>query len=213
MRRMIPMALVSMMLACASFPAALSSSTTRMPSDEAAAFEAAGFSLVGEQWRSCDHDDNESVYGPGRISQVRDINGDGLPEAIVSEDSVFCYGMVGTAFVLVSKRPDGGWSGMIGDRGIPRFLETKGEDGWPDLQIGGPGFCFPVLRWNGERYALHRHEYDGEACEPGPARNPHAAKAPVTDEWVRQPMFDISGRLTSTRRARFLNPAQPSLMR
>ena len=38
-------------------------------------------------------------------------------------------------------------------------------DGWPDIQVGGPGFCFPVLRWNGKEYILNRHEYEGKPCE------------------------------------------------
>ena len=49
---------------------------------------------------------------------------------------------------------------------IPEFLETTGKDGWPDISVGGPGFCFPVERWNGSEYVLHRHEYEGKACKP-----------------------------------------------
>lgn len=37
----------------------------------------------------------------------------------------------------------------------PGAIESVG--GWPDLEIGRPGFCFPVLCWNGRAYALHRH--------------------------------------------------------
>ena len=38
--------------------------------------------------------------------------------------------------------------------------------GWPDIQMGGPGFCFPVWRWNGSAYALNRFEYEGKRCKP-----------------------------------------------
>jgi hypothetical protein len=44
------------------------------------------------------------------------------------------------------------------------FLTTKGVGGWPDIEIGGPGFCFPVERWNGKQYVLHRYEYEGKRC-------------------------------------------------
>jgi hypothetical protein len=47
---------------------------------------------------------------------------------------------------------------------VPRFLATRGKDGWPDLEVGGPGFCFPVQRWNGRAYAQHRMEYEGKPC-------------------------------------------------
>jgi len=55
---------------------------------------------------------------------------------------------------------------ITGDIGVPEFLSSKGKDGWPDISIGGPGFCFPVQRWNGREYAVHRHEYEGKACKP-----------------------------------------------
>ena len=32
------------------------------------------------------------------------------------------------------------------------------KHGWQDVEIGGPGFCFPVMRWNGKQYAVLRHE-------------------------------------------------------
>lgn len=38
-------------------------------------------------------------------------------------------------------------------------------DGWPDISVGGPGFCFPVGRWNGKKYKLHRFEYERETLQ------------------------------------------------
>jgi hypothetical protein len=48
----------------------------------------------------------------------------------------------------------------------PTQLKTKGKDGWPDISVGGPGFCFPVQRWNGKAYELNRFEYEGKRCKP-----------------------------------------------
>ena len=56
----------------------------------------------------------------------------------------------GEGFWLVSKVTNGGWRLITGGPGIPEFLKTKGVGGWPDLLVGGPGFCFPVERWNGK---------------------------------------------------------------
>ena len=50
--------------------------------------------------------------------------------------------------------------------GLPQFLKTQGAQGWPDISVGGPGFCFPVQRWNGREYKLQRWEYEGKACKP-----------------------------------------------
>jgi hypothetical protein len=134
--------------------------------DQTAALTAAGFTQNGKQWRSKDCDDSTGGYSGGSISEARDLNGDGRPEAIVTESSSFCYGMTGEAFTLVSKQADGSWKKMAANAGIARILSTKGEDGWPDIEIGGPGFCFPVLRFNGARYVTQRHQYEGKPCLP-----------------------------------------------
>ncbi|RJF91474.1 hypothetical protein D3876_08985 [Sphingomonas cavernae] len=100
------------------------------------------------------------------MDRYADLNGDGRPEAVVTGSGTFCYGMAGTGFQLVSKQANGSWKLVAGEIGIPDFLKTKGAGGWPDLMIGGPGFCFPVQRWNGREYVLHRFEYEGKPCKP-----------------------------------------------
>ena len=60
--------------------------------DRTAVFRAAGFKQEGGQWRACD-DPGTAGYTPGEIAEVRDLNGDGLPEAIVTEGSTFCFGL------------------------------------------------------------------------------------------------------------------------
>ncbi|NMM77650.1 hypothetical protein [Acidovorax sp. SRB_24] len=129
---------------------------TLSPTDTAAAFKAAGYKLKGTKWMAC---------AEGTVSEVRDINGDGLPDAIVSEGGTKCHGMTGEGYSLVSKQSNGSWKLVSGGTGIPLFLKTRAK-GWPDLQVGGPGFCFPVLRWNGQSYTLNRYEYEGKRCKP-----------------------------------------------
>ena len=140
-------------------------SVTKLPAaDEAAAYRVAGFKRRGNSWHHCD--DPTPMASSGGIEQVADLNGDGLPEAVIVEGGTFCYGNTGQAFWLVSKLPGGGWKLMGNSTGIAQFLETKGVDGWPDISIGGPGFCFPVARWNGREYKHQRWEYEGKACRP-----------------------------------------------
>ncbi len=135
------------------------------PADEAAAFKAAGFTLKDKQWRNCE--DPSPAYSPGELGEVRDLNGDGLPEAVITESSSFCFGHTGAGYTLVSKQANGSWKKITGGTGVATFLSAKGRDGWPDIEIGGPGFCFPVERWNGKAYVLNRHQYEGKACRPG----------------------------------------------
>ncbi len=133
------------------------------PADEAAAFRAAGFKRVGQQWQACG-DPGTLSYSPGAIESVADLNGDGRPEAIVTEGGTYCFGHTGQGYTLVSKQANGSWKRMAGGTGMVGVLTTKGVGGWPDLEIGGPGFCFPVLRWNGREYVFHRNQYEGKAC-------------------------------------------------
>jgi hypothetical protein len=141
---------------------AVASPTKLSPADEAAAFKAAGFTLKGKQWRACN--DHSSSYTPGAIEEVRDLNGDGRLDAVVTEGSSDCYGNVGVAYSLVSQQANGTWRVMTQGTGMLTFLNTKGVGGWPDIEVGGPGFCFPVLRWNGSEYVVHGHQYDGKPC-------------------------------------------------
>lgn len=139
--------------------------TTLSAAERAAAFRAAGFHLVKGAWHKCD-DPGEASYSPGSIEQAGDFNGDGRPDAVITESSSYCFGNTGTAFALVSRQPDGSWRLLAEDTGVLTFLKTKGAAGWPDIEVGGPGFCFPVQRWNGKAYALQRHEYEGKPCRP-----------------------------------------------
>jgi hypothetical protein len=133
--------------------------------EQTAVFTAAGFALEEGTWRGCG-DPGTLSYTPGSIDTIADLNADGRPEAVISEGSTFCYGNTGTGFHLLSKQGDDSWKLMDSGQGIPLFLDTKGSDDWPDLMVGGPGFCFAVLRWNGEHYDQHRFEYEDEPCVP-----------------------------------------------
>lgn len=143
--------------------AALGAPPTLPAADEAAAFKAAGYRLKGQQWRACVEDPSPAA-SHGVVEQVGDLNGDGWPEAVLSEGGTYCYGHTGAGYSLVSKQANGSWKLIAQGTGILTVLPTKGVGGWPDLEIGGPGFCFPVERWNGRHYALHRHQYDGKPC-------------------------------------------------
>jgi len=61
---------------------------------------------------------------------------------------------------------NGSWRKLHGSPGIAEFLKTRGTANMPDLSVGGPGFCFPVLRWNGRAYVQNRWQYDGKPCKP-----------------------------------------------
>lgn len=149
--------------ACHAAPTRAQDTAGLSDAERAAIFKAADATRRGDKWVVCGDD---PAPGGATIEEVRDLNGDGRPEAVVTEGGTFCYGFTGAGFQLLGKQEDGSWRRITADIGIPRFLDSTGADGWPDISIGGPGFCFPVQRWNGSEYALHRHEYEGKACDP-----------------------------------------------
>lgn len=122
--------------------------------DKNAAFKAAGYSLKGKEWRSeCGLDDDSISYSPGIIEEVRDINGDGLPDAIILEGGIGCYGNYGRGFSIVSKQTDSSWKMMTNNIGFVSFLKNKGVNGWPDIKISGPGLCDGVWQYDGRKYS------------------------------------------------------------
>ena len=137
--------------------------------DEAAAFRAAGFTRTAGKWQACG-DPGTASYTPGTIETVRDINGDGRPDAVITEGSVFCFGATEAGYSVVSKQANGSWRRITSGSGIANFLprtaKTRAAAGWPDLEIGGTGFCFAVARWNGREYVRHRFQYEGKPCRP-----------------------------------------------
>jgi hypothetical protein len=129
--------------------------------DQAAVFKAAGAVRKDGQWRLCPEDPRG---GPASVEQFRDINGDGYKDALVTDSGIYCYGGTEAGYVLLAGQADGGWKTLDAGGGIVEFQAGKGKDGWPDILLGGPGFCFPVLRWNGSEYAVRGHEYEGKPC-------------------------------------------------
>ncbi|GAA4722576.1 hypothetical protein H9L13_10755 [Sphingomonas lutea] len=145
--------------------AAFTSTVLPSPEEQAEMYGVAGFVRVGDAWRTPDCRGLEGAsYSPGTIDSYGfRLN---LAEAVISEGSAVCYGLTGSRFWFLAKSPAGKWRVMASEIGLPDFLETSGTDGWPDIQVGGPGFCFPVLRWDGTAYRPHRHQYEGKACKP-----------------------------------------------
>lgn len=134
-----------LLLATAPVGAALSAA------DQGAVFTAAGFTRAADgRYIRCEEETPTASYTPGAIEEV-DVNGDGQPEAFVTESSMFCYGSPHTFFGLVARRA-GRWTMLLDDVGMPVVLETR-HAGWADIEVGGPGFgAMPVWQWNGAAY-------------------------------------------------------------
>lgn len=120
----------------------------------------AGYVKAGASWKGCD--------GATTVTRddvtFRDLNADGRAEALIVDESTACYGMTGMGFQLLRQTP-AGWQLMTSEIGIATFQKERGADGYPDIEIGGPGFCFPIARWNGREYKTIRFAYEGKPCK------------------------------------------------
>jgi len=153
-RKVILLALIAGM----SVEAAPGATPVLTEADEIAAFKAAGFQPTGGRYLMCDEQNPLGI-------EARDINGDGRIDAVITDGGLACYGQTETGFTVLTKDAGGAWHKLYASPGVPNFLKTRAE-GWPEIEIGGPGFCFPVVRWNGKTFVENRHQYEGKPCRP-----------------------------------------------
>ena len=94
-----------------------------------------------------------------------DMNKDGVEEMFVVLGSSALFGNTGETGLLFLKDKAGVYQQEpdIGG-GRPGILKTKNL-GFNDLYIGGPGFEFPVYRWDGKKYKWFRKMTDAEIAK------------------------------------------------
>lgn len=136
-----------------------------------AIYRAAGAEFYPERgWALC--------YDPeypfrARITKFADLNGDGRPEAVVEQDSPFCYGNHGSGTILLTRLANGKWAKIvIGEaevfgkdlRGGLTFLKRRGVGRWPDILVRRVAsyHCDAIFRFDGKTYRLNRLRYVGQ---------------------------------------------------
>lgn len=160
----------------ASVPTAASAlqvaSTSALSAQErAAVMHAAGFvsPQPDSHWTWRDPEDAENICEGvwAEIEEVRDLNGDGRPEAVVKADGDQCWGM-NQHFVSVLHRTNEGWRSLIGFQA--RFanygFHSRRGVAWPDIEIanGDETGCVGFQRWNGQTYIDGGTSDEGGIC-------------------------------------------------
>jgi hypothetical protein len=84
---------------------------------------------------------------------TEELNGDQQPEIFVSLGSSCMFGSAGSGVSLFIKDGAGRWQSHNIGAGMYTVEKTK-HQGYADVMIGGPGFCHPVLRWDGNTYVF-----------------------------------------------------------
>lgn len=87
-----------------------------------------------------------------------DWNHDSTPEVLVISGNTCTSGMAGSSAVLFIKDSAGTYQPNLGFPAASADPQSTLNLGYPDLLIGGPGFCFPIWRWNGTEYEYLRNE-------------------------------------------------------
>jgi hypothetical protein len=130
--------------------------TTLSPAEKNQVASELGFILSGnrEEPFAQDKDSKENPF-TAFVYPV-DLNKDGKEEVFVSFGNTFTSGMTGSSISLFIKSASGAYVSNLGFPGtIPDVLSTANM-GYPDLLIGGPGFEFPVWKWNGKEYVFSK---------------------------------------------------------
>jgi hypothetical protein len=93
---------------------------------------------------------------------ITDLNKEGMEEVFIVMKSTALFGNTGEAFTLFIKNSKGilELHDEIG-AGIAMVLLSK-KAGYPDIAIGGPGFKFPVYKWDGKKYKYLKEINDAD---------------------------------------------------
>jgi hypothetical protein len=94
----------------------------------------------------------------GAVVSFSDWNHDGQTEVLVIAGNTCTSGMAGSSAVLFIKDSAGTYQSNLGFPAASADPQPTSNLGYPDLLIGGPGFCFPVWRWDGKEYQYLKQE-------------------------------------------------------
>lgn len=85
-------------------------------------------------------------------TEVVDLNGDGRFEVFIAWGNPCTSGMTGRSLSLYLDHDGRGYKQQLGFPAMGWRALEPGAQGWPDLLIGGPGFCQPVWTWRENAY-------------------------------------------------------------
>ena len=100
-------------------------------------------------------------FAVGAKAYTVDLNKDGAEEVFVLMDGLL-FGNTGEGVALFVKNSQQAYEHQVEVAGgIAVILDTP-TNGYPDLVIAGPGFEFPLYKWNGKSYTHTRNISDDD---------------------------------------------------
>lgn len=92
------------------------------------------------------------------VVEFRDMNHDGKQEALVLFGNGCTSGHTERSMLLFTHGADGHLQSHFGFPAASADPMPDSNLGYPDLLVGGPGFCFGVWRWDGKTYNYLRDD-------------------------------------------------------
>ena len=111
-----------------------------------------GFVLSGNKEQPFAQDKDSKEYPFTATVLPTDLNKDGKEEVFISFGNTYTSGNTGSSIVLFIKNTKNIYEMNLGFPGMTPDVLTTINKSYPDLVVGGPGFEFPVFRWNGKIY-------------------------------------------------------------
>ncbi|MVT09461.1 hypothetical protein [Chitinophaga tropicalis] len=119
-----------------------------------------GFIPSGNQNEPFALDKDSKEYPFAATVYPTDLNKDGKDEIFIVFGNSYTSGAAGSSVALFIKNAAGVYTNNLGFPGTTPDVLATSYQGYPDLLIGGPGFEFPVWRWNGKTYAYYKKVSD-----------------------------------------------------
>ena len=91
-----------------------------------------------------------------------DVNKDGQEEIFITFGNSYTSGGTGSSVLVFIKNTAGKYIQHLGFPGTTPDALAVSNKGYPDLLIGGPGFEFPIWKWNGTSYVFSRKIKDSD---------------------------------------------------
>jgi len=120
-----------------------------------------------------------------------DLDGDGVDEVVVDYGNSCTSGGAGRSVAVFRRGVDLVPRTVLHLPGLLVEVRPTTGSAFPELVIGGPGFCFGVWAWNGERYDHARNEPQA----PGGCGSGQASSSGPRSGWIHAPVqlsFDCS---------------------
>ena len=85
---------------------------------------------------------------------ITDMNKDGNEEVFIVMESSALFGNKEQDFMLYIKNNKGNFVKDPDLSGGIAMILTSKNSGYPDIAVGGPGFDFPICRWDGKSISI-----------------------------------------------------------